>query len=151
MPIFIISENGGIASYAAFKDSYEGACYPDTSIRNMDKARLVHSQYYPMKPYGQKDRLGRGSGVCNLGALPFCMYKEVVFNSLPADTLSIYIFSKDTLDRYDWAVIQSEYKVLQRYDISYDDFVRFHGQFYYPPTPGMKNIHMWPRYTALTD
>ena len=104
-----------------------------------------------MIPYGEKDRLGRGSCVCCVGGAVFAEWRDVIFKSLPADTLSIYIFSQDTLDRYNWAVVQSDYKVLQRYDISYDDFIKFRGEFYYPPTPKMKHIHMWPRYTASTD
>lgn len=44
-----------------------------------------------------------------------------LFQLLPTDTLSIYLFHPDTLAKYDWSVIRSEYKVLKRFDVSYDD------------------------------
>ena len=44
-----------------------------------------------------------------------------LFELLPTDTLSIYLFHPDTLAKYDWSVIRSEYKVLKRFDVSLDD------------------------------
>ena len=159
IPIWIISVQGRpMAAYAAFRfpewqgtPYSEGPCFPDTSVRNQSNFIWSYSYYHPMIPYGEKDRLGRGSCVCRVGGSVFAEWRDVIFKSLPADTLSIFIFSQDTLDKYDWEDIQRGYKVLQRYDISFDDFVKRHGEFYYPPTPDMKHIHMLPRYTDTLD
>ena len=47
-----------------------------------------------------------------------------LFELLPTDTLSIYLFHPDTLAKYDWNVIRNEYKVLKRFDVSLDDLKR---------------------------
>jgi hypothetical protein len=44
-----------------------------------------------------------------------------VMNSIPSDTLSIYVFDPDTINAYDWSIIKSDYKVLKRYDLSVHD------------------------------
>ena len=46
---------------------------------------------------------------------------EEVFDELPSDTLSIFIFNRDTLKTYNWQEIREGYKILKRFDISYDD------------------------------
>ena len=46
---------------------------------------------------------------------------DKVFEKLPSDTLSIFIFSGDTIAIYDWQTIRSNYNVLKRYDLSYQD------------------------------
>ncbi len=46
---------------------------------------------------------------------------EAVIPQLPIDTLSIFIFSRDTLLIYDWAAIRSGYKILDRMEISVQD------------------------------
>lgn len=57
---------------------------------------------------------------------------EVVFDKLPADTLSIFIFSSDTLDTYDWQTIRSGYKIMKRYDVSLDDLKQNQWIITYP-------------------
>jgi hypothetical protein len=46
---------------------------------------------------------------------------EEVFSELPADTLSIFFFSEDTLKLYTWDQIRADYKILDRYDLSLQD------------------------------
>lgn len=46
---------------------------------------------------------------------------EDVFDKLPSDTLSIFIFSDNTISNYDWQIIRTNYMILKRYDISLDD------------------------------
>lgn len=43
---------------------------------------------------------------------------EEFIQEFPADTISLYLFHLDTLNRYNWPVIRSNYKVLRRYDLS---------------------------------
>lgn len=76
---------------------------------------------------------------------------EQWFSRLPKDTLSIFIFNKDTLNKYTWPEIQSGYKILQRYDLSLADFRLLsdnHGIpiITYPPNESMKHMKMYPPY-----
>ena len=66
------------------------------------------------------------------GYLDYSEKWENVFPRLPADTLSIYIFSTDTLKAYDWSKIRSGYKVLKRYDLSLDDLRKSNWTITYP-------------------
>jgi hypothetical protein len=71
--------------------------------------------------------------------------------SFPNDTVSIYIFNQDTLNRYSWEEIQRDYKILQRYDLSLEDIRKLKNQYGvpeipYPPTEIMKNMKMYPPY-----
>lgn len=42
------------------------------------------------------------------------------YKDLPTDTLSYFIFSTDTLAKYDWETIRRNYKVLRRYDLTHN-------------------------------
>lgn len=71
---------------------------------------------------------------------------EELFSDLPQDTLSMYFFSQDTLDKYSWEEIQAGYKVLIRYDISLQDLIRLDYTISYPPDERMRSIKMYPSY-----
>ena len=64
----------------------------------------------------------------------------------PKDTISIFILSKDTVDRYSWDKIRIGYNVLKRYDLSLDDLEMLSWSIYYPPTEAMKDMKMYPHY-----
>ena len=55
-----------------------------------------------------------------------------VFEKLPADTLSIFIFSGDTLATYSWQEIRNSYKILRRYDLSRQDIESMNYTIIYP-------------------
>lgn len=57
---------------------------------------------------------------------------EEVFEELPADTLSIFIFDGDTISACDWQTVRNNYKILKRYDISLDDLNNNKGIITYP-------------------
>lgn len=76
---------------------------------------------------------------------------EEWMSSLPKDTASFYIFNYDTLNHYSWEVIQKEYKILQRYDLSIDDLHLLEDEYgipviVYPPSEIMKDMKMYPPY-----
>lgn len=71
---------------------------------------------------------------------------EEVFQQLPGDTLSIYIFDSDILASYPWEVIRNEYKILKRYDLSLEDLKRLKRNVTYPPTEEMKDMKQFPPY-----
>jgi hypothetical protein len=55
-----------------------------------------------------------------------------IFAYQPSDTMSIYIVHPDTLAKYTWNTIQATYNILQRYDISAQDYENRKGVFEYP-------------------
>jgi hypothetical protein len=46
---------------------------------------------------------------------------ERYFQTLPYDTLSVFIFHTDTLNKYTWDEVRDRYKILRRHDLSLDD------------------------------
>lgn len=48
------------------------------------------------------------------------------------DTLSIYFFNADTINAYGWDKIQSNYKVMRRYDLSVQDLQKTNWIVTYP-------------------
>ena len=54
------------------------------------------------------------------------------FENLPSDTLSIFFFSMDTINQYGWDIVKKEYKILKRYDISYEDVKNSEWTVSYP-------------------
>ena len=46
---------------------------------------------------------------------------ETIFEQLPNDTLSVYVFNADSVDIQGWDVIRNQYKILRRFDLSYGD------------------------------
>lgn len=69
-----------------------------------------------------------------------------IFKQLPRDTLSIFIFHTDTLNKYPWEKIRDEYKILKRYDLSFEDIKRLGYKVPYPPSPEMANMKMYPKF-----
>lgn len=70
------------------------------------------------------------------------------------DTLSLFIYDRDTLEAYDWSDIRKEGKLIVRYDLSLSDIKKVtsdgkHPSAPFPPTMKMKNIHMYPPYEEV--
>lgn len=55
-------------------------------------------------------------------------FKDII----PSDTISVYIFSKDTVDKYSWDKIRSDYNILKRYDLSLKDLETQNWTVSYP-------------------
>jgi len=78
---------------------------------------------------------------------------EKILSGLPKDTMSVFIFHTDTLNKYTWNEVRDRYMILKRYDLSYDDLVRLHDKYKYgspeipyPPDERMKDMKMYPPY-----
>ncbi len=75
-----------------------------------------------------------------------------IYRSYHADTISIFFFSTDTLYLHGWDSVQKSYNILQRYDISVEEYKylteKIPGLDFmcFPPSPEMKDIKMWPPY-----
>jgi hypothetical protein len=107
--------------------------YPDTAIFFGNPGGIIksHSYYYRILS----------------SSIPI----ENMVENLPHDTLSIYYFHPDTIDKYSWEEIQREYKVLQRYDLSVEDIILLSKknndpEISFPPTEIMKYMRMYPPY-----
>lgn len=71
---------------------------------------------------------------------------EKVILELPKDTLSVFIFHTDILNKYDWEEVRDNYMILRRYDLSLEDLKLLKRSIPFPPTEAMKDIKMYPPY-----
>ena len=76
---------------------------------------------------------------------------EKVFSAFPKDTMSVFIFHTDTLNKYTWEEVRDKYMILKRYDLSLDDLTKLNNKYSvpeipYPPDDRMKNMKMYPPY-----
>ena len=88
----------------------------------------------------------------------FCIYSQTEvdipsrFGNLNSDTVSIFVFSTDTLSLLGWEAVRDAYNIIQRYDISLNEYISLYTNLparefpSFPPTPEMRNIKMWPPY-----
>ena len=68
------------------------------------------------------------------------------FDDLPKDTLSLYIFSTDTLNKYSWEVIKNQEKYIKRFDFSKSDLKKLKNKVVYPFGSELKDIKQFPAY-----
>ena len=69
---------------------------------------------------------------------------DEVFSELPADTLSVFIFSEIVTEE-NWDDVRNNYAVAKRYDLSFGDLERLNWIVVYPPDDSMKDVKMYPR------
>lgn len=103
---------------------YASYVYPDTSIANQ-RPKLIMA--YP-------------------STYSYWSSKEKWESILPFDTISIYILSKDTVDKYSWELIKSGNRIMKRYDLSIGDLKKLGWEVAFPPTEAVKNIKQFPPY-----
>jgi len=108
--------------------SHGGPLYPDTLLPESNYDKLN-----PVKP-------GLGRQYANT-----LTYREFI-QSYNSDTIIIFIFHTDTLSKYTWEEIREYYKILKRYDVSYQEMEKLNGRIYYPPTEAMRDMKMYPPY-----
>ena len=90
-----------------------GTCYPDSLPETNEY--IIYDIREVLRP-GYESHISWGS----------------FFESLPHDTLSIFIFSTDTLNKYSWEEIRDGYNILERYDLSQDDLKNMSWTITYP-------------------
>ena len=71
------------------------------------------------------------------------------YNSHRNDTLSVFIISRDTLIKYGYENVRQNYRILVRYDFSWQELQREHFIISYPPTASMCETKMYPAYSQL--
>lgn len=57
---------------------------------------------------------------------------EAIFELCPSDTLMFFIFDSTTLVTKTWDEIKSNYLILKRYDLSYEDWENKNGDIIFP-------------------
>lgn len=67
------------------------------------------------------------------------------------DTVCVFVFKTEVLEQFSWDSIRSNYLVLQRYDLSYEDVANSNYEICFPPSEAMKHIHMWPPYGTYDE
>ena len=102
-----------IGSYFGLGGEF-GTIYPDTSLPSVNKYVITE-----IKP---ESRYIYDSG----------LKWEEVYSMLPKDTMSVFIFHTDTLEKDNWEEIRNNYKILKRYDLSLDDLKRMNWTITYP-------------------
>jgi hypothetical protein len=103
-PLYIINSSSHTIAFYVAAVGIEHK-YPDTA--------LISNKF-------EMGTIRSGDSTSWHSSVPF----DRLFELLPTDTLSIYLFHPDTLAKYDWRVIRSEYKVLKRFDVSLDELKR---------------------------
>ena len=76
---------------------------------------------------------------------------EGLFKTWQVDTVRIFLFDRDVVDNTPWTEVAEEYMVLQRYDLSEEDFNHLGETLYYPTSVEMKGMHLWPRYETASN
>ncbi len=54
------------------------------------------------------------------------------FERMENEQITVFIFSKDTIDQYDWATIKKDYKILKRSEFNNDELTSMGGALIYP-------------------
>lgn len=105
----------------------------DTLLPDIDNPNILH------KILKEKQR--------DMGGVGRMAGWDEMFAYLGIDTMRIFILATDIVDMYDWNIIQKNYNILQRYDVSIEDLRYLNGCLYYPPISTMRDIRMWPPYS----
>lgn len=113
-------------SYYLGLDGDDGTLYPDTT--------LTFKNFTWNIPKGTSYVL----------AVHAKSWKEV-YNWHNRDTLCLFLIDTDTISKYGWDKVRDEYKVLIRYDLSLQDLKKLNYKIYYPPSPEMQKMRMYPR------
>ena len=117
------NNNSTVDVYMYFDLDFLGfTLYPDTAISQVRKGELFK----------------QGKGGTYLTSYKYLFERN--------DTLSMFIFDAKIFDTYCWEDIRNDYKILQRYDISKENYETLRHSITYPPTEAMKNIKMYPPY-----
>lgn len=125
-------ENRSVQDISVLLGGIQTKVSKDTLLPDIESLNLLHKI-----PKGYMYDMG------GVGTIPGW---DEIFKSLNIDTMRVFILATDTVNMYDWNVIQKKYNILQRYDFSVEDLRNLNDCFYYPPIPAMRNIKMWPPY-----
>lgn len=90
--------------------------FPDTSIGSYNPS--VSKENYEVLPQSEKRLISHS-------------WEQVVVSS-GSDTLMLFIFDAQVLEKTPFATVKNQYLILKRYDLSLDDFQRMNWIINYP-------------------
>ncbi len=85
----------------------KGAIYPDTTLPLNNKTFIIEKR--------------------DIGDAGFYYFPDI-----HGDTLRLFILDQDTINKYTWEKIRSDYKILKRYDLLYSDLAKIKWKITYP-------------------
>jgi len=109
--------------------------YPDTTLENNHIRYFMHPSVFSFQK----------RVICEEGHASF----EGLF--LRQDTAMLFLFDDSVIENTDWKIVEKDYLVLQRYDLSLQDLEKLNWKVYYPPTEAMKDMKMFPPYQEKKD
>ena len=130
-------------------------------VNNANYDIIMHSEYYgaahiyPDTLFNIENLIDRPIGIlvkANTDQRQFLHERlEDVIHRTPKDTLSFFYFHADTVNKYSLKILQRDYKILQRYDLSSQDVITLKDRYGrpeipYPPDTRMKDMKMYPPY-----
>ena len=74
---------------------------------------------------------------------------ESILSYTHSGVLSVYIFKQEDVDNLGWKYLSEHNGYLVRYDLRLNDLRLLNDTLYYPPTPAMKDINMFPPYEKV--
>lgn len=125
------NSNHSIVFHFAFGGLYDGGLYPDTLL-----PQSCEYIYREIKASGKYYYYSSAKW-------------EEIYSNLPCDTMSVFIFHTDTLNKYSWQEVRDGYKILRRYDLSLEDIKKMKWTIPYPPDESMAGMKMYPPYQKL--
>lgn len=136
------------ASTAANTSAYPDTLLPDNPVPcGADMYELIES---PISPNGG---LATFEYPTNLKGFKKLFNRK---EHLPEGILSVFVMHTDTLLSYPWEQMKANNKYLVRYDLYYEDIIRFSAvndgyEFHipFPPTEAMRDMKMWPPYEEV--
>lgn len=57
---------------------------------------------------------------------------DIALEKFKTQKLSVFILSKDTVDKYEWSIIRENYLICKRYEINSQDLTEMGGTIIYP-------------------
>jgi hypothetical protein len=112
-------------------EAYNNTLYPDTTLSPSEHGLVVNKYKSDMWTiFGPSDIKG-------------------AYNYADADTICFFVIDNDTITKYGWEDVRTNYRILVRYDISLNDMERLRSTVVYPPDSTMKDIKMWPPYEEV--
>ena len=133
--VYYMYNNTNYDIFAGYGLFYATYLYPDTSFEQLHNYELITSYSFNAHYVGEP-------------------LDETIKQRMPRDTVSIFYFHADTVNKYPWEIIQRDYKILQRYDLSSQDICTLKDhrgipEIPYPPDERMKDMKMYPPYNEL--
>ncbi|MEX0968470.1 MAG: hypothetical protein WD077_14660 [Bacteroidia bacterium] len=128
-PLFLKNQSNHSVRTIINQGGKFGLHYPDTSLPEVSDR--ISIEILP----GSKNAVAGGD----------VTWAQIFASQFPLDTLSFFVLHSDTVSKFIWNDIKSDYKILKRYDVSLTDLEKLNYTLTYPPDSTMRGIKMYPK------